>query len=76
MNHYHINVFYSKEDNCYLADVPDLRFCTADGRTPEEALQNVLVAKREWLAFAKEEGKPIPVPTNRVIGADYDWLNK
>jgi hypothetical protein len=42
---YHINVFWSDEDGCYVADIPDLAFCSAFGDTPEEALRQVLQAK-------------------------------
>ena len=45
MKDYHINLFYSDEDECYVADVPDLKFCSALGDTLEEALREILVAK-------------------------------
>ena len=60
MNDYHINVFWSGEDDCYVADIPDLFACSAFGDTPEEALKEVLVAKEGWLETARECGKPIP----------------
>jgi len=60
MSDYHINVFWSDEDDCYIADIPDLEFCSAHGETPEEALSEVLVAKRAWLAVAEERGLSIP----------------
>jgi predicted RNase H-like HicB family nuclease len=62
---YHINVFWSDTDKCYVADIPDLKYCSAFGATPEEALQEVLVAKEGWLETAREEGKPIPPPRYR-----------
>jgi predicted RNase H-like HicB family nuclease len=62
MKDYHINIFYSEEDEGYIADIPDLRFCSAFGETPEEALKEVLIAKAAWLEAAKAEGKPIPLP--------------
>ncbi len=65
MKDYHINVFYSEEDECYIADIPDLKFCSAHGETPEEALREVLVAKEGWLAVAQEKGYPIPEPRYR-----------
>lgn len=65
MSDYHINVFWSDEDNCYIADIPDLEYCSAHGETPEEALREVLVAKRAWLAVAKERGVSIPKPRYR-----------
>jgi predicted RNase H-like HicB family nuclease len=62
---YHINVFFSEEDECYIADIPDLKYCSAFGDTPEEAVREVQIAKTGWLAVAKEKGKPIPEPRYR-----------
>jgi predicted RNase H-like HicB family nuclease len=59
---YHINIFWSDEDDCYVADIPGLYFCSAFGDTPEEALAEVEIAKENWLAVARETGKPIPEP--------------
>jgi len=64
---YHINVFWSDEDDCYVADVPDLETCSAFGDTPEEAFGEVQVAKRLWLEVAREHGKPIPEPRYRPL---------
>jgi len=65
MKDYHINVFFSEEDDCYIADIPDLKYCSAFGETPEKALREVLVAKKAWLAGAKKSGKTIPKPKYR-----------
>ncbi len=65
MKDYHINIFYSEEDECYIADIPDLKYCSAHGPTPEEALREVLIAKEAWLAVAREKGLPIPEPRYR-----------
>jgi predicted RNase H-like HicB family nuclease len=59
---YHINIFYSEEDECYIADIPDLEACSAFGATPAEALDEVEKAKSAWLEVARKEGKPIPRP--------------
>ncbi len=67
MNDYHINIFYSQEDEDYIADIPDLEACSAFGETPSEALHKVEIAKSAWLAVAKETGKPIPLPKYRPI---------
>ena len=67
MNDYHINIFASAEDGGYIADIPDLAYCSAFGATPEEALAEVLKAKTAWLEAAKAEGKPVPIPTYRPI---------
>ena len=65
MKDYHINLFYSDEDEGYIADIPDLKYCSAFGATPEEALREVQIAKALWLDTAREEGKPIPPPRYR-----------
>ena len=65
MKEYHINIFYSEEDEGYIADIPDLAACSAYGATPEEALREVSVAKQAWLESARSEGKPIPEPRYR-----------
>jgi predicted RNase H-like HicB family nuclease len=65
MKDYHINIFWSEEDGEYIADVPDLKYCSASGATPEEALQEVMVAKSLWLEAADERGLPIPEPRYR-----------
>jgi predicted RNase H-like HicB family nuclease len=65
MKDYHINVFHSEEDGGYIADIPDLQFCSAFGRTPQEALREVMKAKKAWLGAAKKEKKPIPKPKYR-----------
>ncbi len=65
MKDYHINIFYSEEDGGYIADIPDLKLCSAFGVTPEEALHEVAAAKIAWLETARSEGKPIPEPVYR-----------
>jgi predicted RNase H-like HicB family nuclease len=62
---YHINIFYSDEDEGYIADVPDLECCSAFGNSPEEALVELEKAKRAWLDAARDSGKPIPQPNYR-----------
>ena len=62
----HVNLFWSDEDGCYVADIPDLAFCSAFGETPQEALAEVLVAKQAWLEVAREQGLPIPEPRYRA----------
>ena len=65
MRDYHINIFYSDEDQGYIADIPDLKACSAFGDTPAEALEQVQMAKQAWLEAAHAEGKPIPEPRYR-----------
>lgn len=62
MKDYCINIFYSDEDDGYIADIPDLAFCSAFGATPEDALRELNIAKDAWLQAAAEAGKPIPRP--------------
>jgi predicted RNase H-like HicB family nuclease len=65
MKDYHINIFYSEQDEGYIADIPDLEACSAYGQSPEEALRQVQVAKTAWLEAARAEGKPVPRPRYR-----------
>ena len=67
MKDYHINIFYSEEDEGYIADIPDLRFCSALGSTPEEALRQLQIAKVAWIEAARAEGKPVPPPKYKPI---------
>ena len=64
---YHINIFYSDEDQGYIADIPDLETCSAFGSTPDEALRELDIAKKAWIDSANAEGKPIPPPTYRPV---------
>jgi predicted RNase H-like HicB family nuclease len=65
MKDYHINIFFSQDDGGYIADIPDLDACSAFGKTPEDALREIEIAKAAWLEAAKAEGKPIPKPRYR-----------
>jgi predicted RNase H-like HicB family nuclease len=67
MKDYHINIFYSEEDGGYIADIPDLEVCSAFGKTPNEALEQVEIAKQAWLEAATKERKPIPEPRYRPV---------
>ncbi len=67
MKDYHINIFYSDKDGGYIADIPDLKACSAFGSTPEEALREVELAKSAWIDAARAEGKPIPEPRYRPV---------
>jgi len=65
MKDYHINIFTSDEDGGYIADIPDLKTCSAFGATAEVALREVETAREAWLDAAPAEGKPIPEPLYR-----------
>jgi predicted RNase H-like HicB family nuclease len=67
MKDYHINIFYSEEDQGYIADIPDLKHCSAFGKSRQDALIEVEIAKELWLEAAKQEKKPIPKPRYRPI---------
>ncbi len=63
--HYHINLFWSDEDACWIADVPDLKPCSAHGDSTDQALANINDAIEGWLEVAAEKGMPIPEPRYR-----------
>lgn len=65
MKDYHINIFYSDEDKAYIADIPDLKYCSAHGATPQEALAEVMIAKAAFLDVLREDNRPIPEPRYR-----------
>ncbi len=65
MRDYHINIFFSEEDDWYVADVPDLVFCSALGDSPEHALTEVRIATENWLAAARQRGEQVPQPKYR-----------
>src|SRR5665213_4015494 len=66
MQHYAINVFWSDEDGAWIANVPDLKSCSAIGETPEAAVAEVRVAMEAWLSTARDRGMPIPMPNNTI----------
>lgn len=68
MRDYHINIFYSDEDEGYIADVPDLPHCSAFGTMPDEALREVMQAKTTWLEAAR--AKPQTDPPSSVSSSD------
>ncbi len=64
---YKIEIFYSEEDEGFIAVVPELPGCSAFGETPEEALKEVKTAIELWIEAAKKEGRPIPEPKKVVV---------
>jgi len=62
MKNYRVNLFYSEEDEGYIAEIPELGGCSAFGRTREEALAEIEIAKAAYLEAAHLEGKPVPQP--------------
>jgi len=59
---YHINIFFSEEDGCYVTDIPHLRFCSSFGDTPEEALAEVKITKQAWLEAAHNHRQTCGAP--------------
>ena len=66
---YEIIIYWSAEDDAYIAEVPELPGCMADGRTHREALRNVERVAKEWIAVAKGLGREIPRPKGRLMYA-------
>ena len=66
---YEIIIYWSGEDEAFIAEVPELPGCAADGSTYQEALDNVQVVIREWFDTAKELGREIPKPKGRLTFA-------
>ncbi len=64
---YLIEVFWSDEDNGYIAVVPDLPGCSAWGATPEEAIREIQDAIDAWLEACRQSGDPIPEPTAKAM---------
>jgi len=69
MNKYEIILYWSDEDNCYVAEVPELPGCMADGKTYSEALHTSEIIINEWIETAQELGRQIPMPKGRLVYA-------
>lgn len=66
---FEILIYWSKEDAAYIAEVPELPGCMADGKTYQQALSNAEVIIREWIETAEELGRPIPQPKGKLMYA-------
>ena len=66
MHKYEIILYWSEEDNAYIAEVPELAGCMADGATAKDALRNVEQIIQEWIETAPELGRSIPAPKGRL----------
>jgi predicted RNase H-like HicB family nuclease len=66
---YEVIIYWSSEDDAFIAEVPELPGCVADGPTPTEALANVEIVAREWIETARDLGRQIPVPRGRLMFA-------
>ena len=69
MSKFGIAIYWSQEDQAFIAEVPELPGCASDGRTHQEALANAEAIIREWIETAKELGRPIPAPRGRLVFA-------
>jgi len=69
MMHYKVVIYWSSENEAFIAEVPELAGCIADGSTYSEALNNVQTIMQEWLETAKEIGRPIPQPQGKLVAA-------
>lgn len=63
---YEIIIYWSKEDDSFIAEVPELAGCMADGDSYEEALKNASSIIKDWIETAKLENRPIPVPKGKL----------
>ena len=66
---YCIEVYWSAEDDAWIADVPDLRYCTAHGPTAHEAVAEVELTMELWLEAARSDGRPVPEPSSPIAEA-------
>ena len=66
---YEVIIYWSEEDNAYIAEVPELPGCAADGKTYQEALKNVELIIQEWIETAKKLGRQIPKPKGKLMFA-------
>jgi predicted RNase H-like HicB family nuclease len=66
---YEVILYWSEDDRAFLAVVPELAGCAADGASYQEALANVEAVMAEWLETARELGRPIPEPRGRLLFA-------
>lgn len=66
---YEVIIYWSKEDQAFIAEVPELPGCAADGKTKAKALAAVERIAKEWVQTAKELGRPVPQPRGRLMFA-------
>lgn len=69
MTRYEIIIYWSEDDGAFIAEVPELPGCMADGATYEEALANVNLVVQEWIETASELGRSVPEPKGRLMFA-------
>lgn len=64
---YPIEIFYSEEDECYIANVPDIKYCSAHGETPEEALKEIQIALVTCIESLLDNDQELPRPSKKQI---------
>lgn len=69
MNRYEVIIYWNTQDKAFIAEVPELAGCVADGATYQEALADLEAVMQEWIETAKELGRPIPEPSGRLVFA-------
>jgi len=69
MSRYEVIIYWSDEDQSFIAEAPELAGCAADGKTYQEALANIEVIIQEWIETARELGREIPTPKGRLVYA-------
>jgi predicted RNase H-like HicB family nuclease len=69
MNKYEVIIYWSEDDQAYIAEIPELPGCAADGATYSDALKNVEVIIQEWIETAQNQGRDIPKPKGRLLYA-------
>ncbi|MCG6552902.1 MAG: type II toxin-antitoxin system HicB family antitoxin [Candidatus Magnetominusculus sp. LBB02] len=69
MSKYEIIIYWSEEDEAFIAEVPELPGCAADGRSYQDALSNIEIIIDEWIETAKDSGRAIPQPKGRLMFA-------
>ena len=69
MSKYEIIIYWSKEDSAYIAEVPELPGCAADGKSYQQALANAETIIKEWIETAKSLKRPVPKPKGRLLYA-------
>lgn len=67
MSKYEIVIYWSEDDQAFIAEVPELAGCMADGETYQDALAKVEIVIQEWIETAKELGRAIPEPKGRLV---------
>jgi len=69
LNKYEVIIYWSKDDNSFIAEVPELPGCMADGNSYADAIENVQTIMSEWIETAKSLGRPIPDPKGKLMYA-------